>query len=30
VRKFLKANKIVDSLEDDCKVVIMNHELTLS
>jgi hypothetical protein len=30
VNDFLEHSKIVDSLPDNCKVVVMNHELTLS
>jgi hypothetical protein len=29
IRSFLEKNKIVDSLPDNCKVVVLNHELTL-
>ena len=29
IRSFLEKTKIVDSLPDNCKVVVLNHELTL-
>lgn len=30
VREFLHQNKIIDSMPDNCKVLVMNHELKLS